>query len=441
MRLLRWIRNDADAIRLSFTTKAFLAVLFIVLLEGAMRKWLFLPGTPIMLMRDLVVGIAIIHGFRYGGYRMNAWPELFLFGWSFLILLWALAQSLTGLMPLPVVFVGFRFWVYYAWFALLFARVVTKDELFLVFKIILLTVVPMVVLAIVQYYSPVNSFINRQAEGNEKVFVVVYGIVRTTGTFSFTAGFTTYLAFISPLIFWLIADGARFFKSYLLRMSIIGAFFLGALVSGSRGTLAFVAGMGVIWFIAMIIKGSYPKLSSKTILLLPLLLVAGVYFLAPVIERAYSATTQRIETASNENLNERLVMMFFGSNQTWEEFSFFGHGIGAASNAGKQLMKGYSVEEHYFGEGGFDRMINAGGLMGILFYMIRIMIALAGSAIAFQIMMVHKNSLPFMFWTFLTLQLISSNIIGQITIHAFAFLSLGIGWALLKKSVRQSSIR
>lgn len=436
MRRFRWRSNNPDAIKLSFTVKAFLVVLFIVLLEGAMRKWLFLPGTPIMLVRDLVVGIAILHGFRHGDYRINAWPELFLFGWSFLILLWALAQSLTGLMPLSVVFVGFRFWVFYAWFALLFARVVTKDELFLVFKILLLTIVPMVILALVQYYAPVGAFINRQASGSEHVFVVVYGIVRTTGTFSFTAGFTTYLAFVSPLVFWLLADGATFFKSYLLRMSIIGAFFLGALISGSRGTLVFVAGMGGIWFLAMIIKGSYPKLSSKTLLLLPLMLAAGVYFVTPVVERAYMATTQRIETASKENMSERLVTIFFGSSKTWEDFSFFGHGIGAGSNAGRQFMKGYGSEHFYFGEGGFDRMINAGGLMGILLYMIRIMIALAGSFIAFHIMMKQKNSLPLMFWTFLTLQMLSANIIGQITIHAFAFLALGMGWALLKKSVR-----
>ena len=59
-----------------------------------------------------------------------------------------------------------------------------------------------------QHYSPPGARINTQIDGDEEsVFVAVVGVVRTTGTFSFTSGYATYMTMVAPLVFGFL--GAR----------------------------------------------------------------------------------------------------------------------------------------------------------------------------------------------------------------------------------------
>ena len=52
-------------------------------------------------------------------------------------------------------------------------------------------------LVVLQHFSPPGARINSQVDSDEDdVFVVIAGVVRTTGTFSFTAGYTTFLALV-----------------------------------------------------------------------------------------------------------------------------------------------------------------------------------------------------------------------------------------------------
>ena len=69
----------------------------------------------------------------------------------------------------------------------------------------LLLMTPLVVL---QHFSPPGARINSQVDSDEAdIFLVIADVVRTTGTFSFTAGYTTYLALMAPLVF--AVAGAR----------------------------------------------------------------------------------------------------------------------------------------------------------------------------------------------------------------------------------------
>lgn len=421
--------------RLSWVAKVFLAVFFIVLFEGALRKWLFLPTMPLMLLRDSLVLIAVIYGIGTSSYRFRAVPEILMTVWSVIVLIWAMLQYIFQIMPFPVLFIGIRSWLFYLWFAVLFARKASSYDITVIIKTVLATLIPMVSLAVYQHLSPVNAFINRQVEG--KVFTVTSNIVRATGTFSFTIGYTAYMAMVMPLVFWLMTDGTKFFKNYSYRMLLIGSYFLGVLVSGSRGALFLTIGVMGVWIIVVIVSGTYKKVSSKTLYLLPLMLAVGIYLLIPILQRALEANTTRIELASqSEDLSDRIVNTFLGTDKTWENFDIAGRGIGAASNAAGAFMH-TSGEGFVMGENEIDRILNEGGILGFLFEFLKIAVALTGLLISFKILRREKIALPLLFWVYLTIELLTATLTGQITIHGIVFLSLGIGWSLLRKPVRK----
>ncbi|MDO6805153.1 hypothetical protein Q4595_22065, partial [Wenyingzhuangia sp. 1_MG-2023] len=96
---------------------------------------------------------------------------------------------------------------------------------------------------------------------DQYIFTVTKDIVRTTGTFSFTAGYTIYLSFVTPVVLWIMSGGLKGSLSSLLKLFIVGLFFVGALISGSRGaimTTIFFTGM---WFLALVLANKIPKIS------------------------------------------------------------------------------------------------------------------------------------------------------------------------------------
>ena len=61
-------------------------------------------------------------------------------------------------------------------------------------RVVALLMLMLAPLAVLQHYSSQGSTINRQIDGDEdSVFVVVAGVVRTTGTFSFTSGYAAFI--------------------------------------------------------------------------------------------------------------------------------------------------------------------------------------------------------------------------------------------------------
>ncbi len=426
--------------RISIIGKSFLLILFIVVFEGAIRKWLIpSAGIPLMLIRDLIAIGAIFFGINLRYFKFKSFPEFSLLVWTFIVMMWSLLQFVFEIIPFPVIFIGFRSWILYAWFALLCYRALRPYDVEVILKVLLLSLLPMVVLSVIQFMSPVHSFINKQPGEGSVIFIVVKDIVRTTGTFTFTMGYTTYLALLSPLVLWMMSKKTIIFKNSTIRLLVIVSFFLGVLVSGSRATLLFTASMFGFFIISMFFSGAYKKISSRSFFLGSIFIIITGYYTFPILEKAYNANISRIQTASmKEDVSTRIIETFIGSAKTWENMDIFGSGIGAGSNAARSFMpKG--KDDFVLGEMEIDRILNEGGLIGIFFSLFKLLIALYALTLSFKIMIKEKNMLVFLFWTYLTVQLLTSSMTGQITVHAFLFLSLGIGWTLLRSSKHRLS--
>jgi hypothetical protein len=413
--------------------KFFIAIFLIVLFEGAVRKWIWGSATiPLLGMRDLIVVLAVFWGFLHRYFDARATGESILIFWTILIIVWTVIQMLNGLQPLIVGAIGFRFWVLYLWFGLLCAKTLNWQDIEYLFKLFSLTLLFVVPLALVQFMSPPLSFINRQAGGDQMaVFTVVKDIVRTTGTFSFTSGYTAYLAFVTPVVLWLMAGGLKATFNSLLRLLIIALFLVGVLISGSRGAIMTTLFFTAMWFLALVFTNKIPKLSPAKMLFGLAGFVVLVFLLYPVIERSYEANTQRFEVAAaSEDVGARIIGMYMGDDETWDQFTFLGYGIGVGANASSGFMPGVN-KNFLLGEGEINRVLNEGGAVGMILALFKWLIIIAGLLSAWKIFKKHNEFLPLSIWLVIAVQLPTASIIGQLTSHAFNLLLLGLGFVSL----------
>jgi hypothetical protein len=224
-----------------FLKNFFLFIFFYIILEGAIIKWLF-PNllTEIIFIRDSIIIYGILYSFKNGIYKRIGWQKDIIFFWTLIIVFWIVLQLLINQIDSRVYLIGFRNWVLYFWFSLMFVNALNKDILHLISKIILLTIIPMGLLVVVQHYLPANHVLNTQSgliDVEERIFTVAYGIVRTVGTFTFAYGYSQYMAFVTPFFLYFIDGGHKNDLSKKIKFILILSYVFGVMVSGSRGII------------------------------------------------------------------------------------------------------------------------------------------------------------------------------------------------------------
>ena len=141
-----------------------------------------------------------------------------MFAWSCLVLGWGLLQLVGGESSPIVMLIGLRFWLLYIWFAVAAAAAMNEADYRAAILAAALVMILLAPLAVLQHYSPPGARINTQVDGDEEsVFVAVVGVVRTTGTFSFTSGYATYMAMVAPLVFGILGARKRTSRQLLFR--------------------------------------------------------------------------------------------------------------------------------------------------------------------------------------------------------------------------------
>jgi hypothetical protein len=423
---------------MSIYGRAFIAVLLVVIFEGAIRKWVFeSAGIPLLALRDFIVLFFIFIGVKKKYLNFQNPLELTLLVWSLIVFIWSVSHFMLGFIPLPVIILTLHFWILYMWFAILMYRTLTLYDIKIILRVLIFSIIPMSILAVIQFFAPVESFINKQVGSidGEGVFLLAAGIVRATGTFSFTMGYTTYLALISPFIFWIMSDGSNIIKNTIVKILTVLLFFLGVIVSGSRGAIFFTLAMFVFYLFSFLIGNGFHKIKVKTILIVSVMLSISIYVAYPFLEIAYDANTARIDSASkSENVSKRIFDTFVGKKETWDNFSLLGKGIGGGSSAARAFMP-TSGKEFIMGEMEIDRILTEAGIVGLLFELIKLFLVIVGLSKSFFILIKKKFTLPFLFWVYLSIQLLTTSTTGQITVHAFVMLSLALGLLLIRPNI------
>lgn len=409
----------------NFFKRLFLIVFFFTILEGAVRKW-FIQGydVQLILLRDGLVLYSIFYGFNKLFFIKN-WKENILLLWTILVTVWSFLQFVINDFNPFITLIGIRNWVLYFWFSQLCLRCLGKKELESILLILLYTIIPIGILVIYQHFMPAGHIINKQVGTTtvEDIFTVAFGVVRTSGTFTFTSGQVQYLAFLTPIIFYLMGGKYNDSISQISKIIILILFFISIALSGSRGAIMNSGFMLLMFFLISL------KLNKmKNILSYLFFGLIFIFFISYFFDNAIEATKFRFQEASDsDQISSRIMRIIFGTSEIWLNFNLFGEGIGIRSNLSKLFVNINFTDA----ENETSKVLYEGGLVGLIFILIKFIFSIIVLLKCYKISIKTKNIFPFLYSVYMGQQLLVAQITGQVTTHAFTFLGLGILFIIL----------
>lgn len=352
--------------------EALKVVLVLLLVEGAIRKWLF-PGSHQLIYfgKDILL-LGVYAGFvrsgAYAAYRSLSLPlvtPLLVAGAA-----WGAFQIFNPNLPTPLVGVlGFKAYFMYA--PLLFVVPVAFRDGAAIYGFLrryLLLSIPLGLVAALQFVSPGTATINSYGRGGEDAYAITFGSsehVRVTSTFSFITGYSSYLIAVSVLFLavlgasrWRIEGNVRLYGGLALTL-------LGMLMTGSRGpvfTLAFL--LPLFWWFAIMREGDSGATAGRFVLAATVLaLLVGTFGARPL--DAFLGRASNTSDVAN-----RLGTPFVAPLQALEHSGLLGVGIGASHQAAASVASTivpYSWLGGVLIEAESGRVMQELGLPGFLF--------------------------------------------------------------------------
>ncbi|MGJ7520093.1 O-antigen ligase family protein [Variovorax sp. LT1P1] len=392
--------------------------------EGAIRKWVASAATlPLILLRDLLALYMVLYAWRGGHLRRYQKVTTVLLAWTLLVVGWGLMQMVGGESTPTIFLIGLRFWLLYIWFAVAAAATMTETDYRAAVRMAVVVMIVLAPLAVLQHYSSPGATINRQLDGDEEsVFVAIAGVVRTTGTFSFTSGYATYLILVAPLVFALVAARKFTIAQRLFALAGFGAFIVGSVVSGSRAAVVSAGVMLGAYLIArLVFSRTRDKPAALGAVVVATVLVGGFLFF---FSDAIQVTQQRFEQASSdENFWDRLLSTFIGEPHVLSQVTWLGQGLGAGSNLASSLYRGganFGLAESETG-----RIVLEGGLLGFAFVALKLAVLLIGLVYALRMAIVRNASFPMVLWITMVVGIMTWPAIGQLSANGLLGLLLG----------------
>lgn len=416
-------------VSLSRAGQLFLAVFLIVVFEGAVRKWVSSASTlPLILVRDLLAFALVVYALRHGHLKRHKKITAVMLAWSCMVLGWGLLQLVGGESSPIVMLIGLRFWLLYTWFAIAAAASMNETDsraAILAAAFVMLLLAP---LAVLQHYSPPGARINTQLDGDEEsVFVAVVGVVRTTGTFSFTSGYATYMTMVAPLVFGILGARKRNTRQFLFAMAVFVAFVTGALVSGSR-TAAISSGLMLMAYLLgrLLFSKARNKVGAVIAVIAALAMTA---LFAYVFRDAIGITQTRFEQASEaENFTERVLTVLFGEPWVYDLMTWLGHGVGFGSNLATYVRTG-AADVFALAEAEGGRILMEGGLLGVSYIGLKYVVLAIGLLSSLRVSIKTNSPYAVLVWLTTALAVVSWPALGQLT--ANALLGIMLTYALL----------
>lgn len=372
------------------------AYFWLLIFEGALRKWIF-PGlsNPLLVIRDPVCILAIVLGWQF--LRHSPW-------WAWIVGIWSIAAVSVllavfgGHGDLFTALYGARILILHLPLIFLFSLVFDRDDAWAFAKALLVVCIPMTVLIGLQYSLPQSHFLNAAPGGDEGGgFSGALGKFRSSGTFSFTNGVSSFYplaaaafaawitAIPSKRSGWIWVSATALIIALPLSISRT-IFFYYALVAGFAIAAAALSGQAIRNFLlgSVIVGG----------------LFLGVSQLA-LFQDAREAFDARWRMATEIEggddgvagvLSHRVGGAFLKGIKTIPEVPFFGVGIGIGTNVGAKLTTGdraFLVAEDAWS----STLGELGPVLGVVLILFRISLA-AIMTIAAVKQSLRKNTLP-----------------------------------------------
>jgi hypothetical protein len=318
------------------------AVLVLLIVEGAIRKWL-VPGAQdlVYFAKDVLLLAAYlgfwVHRRRLRNPRAEV-PALWLALGAGAF--YGLAQAFNPRLPSVLVgLLGFKAYFWYVPLLFIMPAVFPTDAaLFRFLRRYALLAVPVGLLAFAQFLSPASSALNTYARvPQEAGYISTFGSstqVRVTATFSYITGYSSYLLATSILILALLAFQRWRWRGQLALYAALAMTLLGMLMTGSRGPVFLLLLLfPIYWLLAVVRERGRGAVIGRQVLILGLLaMVLGNA--APGAIEAF-----RGRAAGRGDVRERALAPFTVPFDKMDEAGLVGYGIGAAHQGAAAVVK------------------------------------------------------------------------------------------------------
>jgi hypothetical protein len=332
--------------------KAIWLYLFLLIFEGALRKW-FLPSlsTPLLLIRDPIVIWLVLLGIKHEWLK-NRYAIIMMAAGTISFLL----TLIVGHQNLSVALFGWRIYFFYFPFIFVIGKILTRDDLLKMGRFILYLSIPMTILIVVQFYSPQSAWVNRGIGGDMEGagFSGALGYYRPPGTFSFISGTVIFQLLVACFLFFYLLMNETLDKSQQIHPSLLwimaGCYTISIPYSISRSHF-FQTIVVILFLIAGLIQ--MKQFSDKLIKFTILLSICGVLIIMTgMANDSIAAFTSRFESANKSEggvvegvIGNRYLGSFVrGYN---DDLPFWGYGIGLGTNIGAKLGTFFNREEEW----------------------------------------------------------------------------------------------
>ncbi|TVQ57939.1 MAG: hypothetical protein EA366_07665 [Spirulina sp. DLM2.Bin59] len=313
--------------------RAVKAMFFILVIDGAFRKW-FLPQASdfIYFLKDFVLLGAYLRYYLYPRPEEPRYPIPNSFVNILIVLAsaWCIFQAsnphlgsfIVGILGLQ----SYLFYIPLIWMMPYLFR--SEEELYIFLRNHLCLLIPVGILGIIQFFSPINSPINQYIPGRNEP-IATFGFagsqnVRITGTFSYLNSYQGYLSACFGLLIPIISY-PKSKKWQLIVYAIVFFLALNAFMTGSRTPIFASIVFSIGYFgIRMIRKPEKFLLAIArfTVFILCTLPIFWIGF-RPVVDSFW----QRVST--NEDIGQRVGLGFVGPLDLIAATGFDGFGVGA----------------------------------------------------------------------------------------------------------------
>jgi len=347
--------------------------LILVILEGVIRKWILPQSSDLIyFLKDFVLLGAYFQYFlssesKYP-FKNNILTIFLLFSLS-----WGIVQIFNPSLGSPIIgLFGLKAYFYYIplmW--MLPSLFQSKEELISFLRFYLLLAIPVCLLAVVQFFSPASSPINVYAGGEESIATFA-GIdaPRVTGTFSYLAGYSTYLSICFTLLVPLLAlPQPKIWQLLALTEALLVV--STSFMTGARGLLFFEVMFVVGYVIFLTLFHSSAIIASAQKLVLPVFIILAV--VPRFFGRAVDAFSSRTESSESQAEFSNRIFAFFSEPRQAAQFKggLDSFGIGAthqATNALRQVLDLPFGEMLPPSEDEPGRIVLEVGLLGFVFW-------------------------------------------------------------------------
>ena len=406
-------------------------VYWLLIFEGALRKWIFPQYHEVIFFaRDPIVLLIYILAWRNNFFKSDGYLTVGLVLSILFLPLLLIQLVVIDMHPLTLIY-GWR--MYFAYLPLIFVikEVFHQEDIFRLIRQTLYVSIPLTVLVYFQYISPPNSFINA-AYSEGPVFIVANNIVRTTGTFSFTAGQTMFAASLVAMLIiaWFYRKRAPLLSMPWLIVATLASITT-LLLSGSR-TAFFMAGLVVFSaFIGLIYTRGTSQKTTGIALLLLLIGVGALLFLGPFRD-SFDALGTRFQQAEHAEGSAwyRAFYPLFAFTDRIISTSAVGHGVGYGTSGGSRIATG--KVRIVLPEDEWSRVVmEAGPVFGMMYI---------GYRILFSLFIVRRcirssranNLVPMILFGFIGFYLLAGNITQTGSVHGYNWIFVGLTLAAMK---------